>query len=574
MNRLTHAAQSLLRRPWLLAALAFALLAAGSLGPGSYFLHVDTATQHVAAADLIRGCWGYSAATLAPMVLLAGPFAITGPQPLWEPVILTLLGGAMAAAVCWLIVHLGDSRRWGLLGGLWFLALPSILYYTRMHVGYALVFFTLGVALHVARRYLPAGVMLGLAITSHFNTVVPVALWLGWAFLFDRETRRPITLIKLVAGMALPIVVLEAARFLFTGRPFGWLREEIEDALRLSDQRAGESWPVYHLLRLMAYANGRVNLLLLLIGLGYPLVRRPRQGLADAVAAAGWSLIAFYSLRVSVLHNTFLTPRMFAAAYPLLAVTAALTLMRALQRIDRHLAERWRAPARQVATLAVAVLLPLMMLTNALDALAGSHTAYPTASSTVQAAAEAGLPVRYYGVFNAGLFFGQQSGATVNTNEPDESIVTGDHASVLIFEGAKLPVLRALEADPHVDLADYAITVTPHRSPYRPASIEKYGAGPSDLRDLWAREATPPDDPGNELVVWWPLDPVGEPQLREIPEDYVYLYQGGCLSPKPYGGGQKNYYDLLAEKATELWQQAAGGDLRGALQRVRVWLAD
>ena len=53
--------------------LVFLLVAAGSLGPSSYFLHQDTVTQDVAAVDLIHGCWGYTAATLAPMVILSVP---------------------------------------------------------------------------------------------------------------------------------------------------------------------------------------------------------------------------------------------------------------------------------------------------------------------------------------------------------------------------------------------------------------------------------------------------------------------------------------------------------------------
>lgn len=563
------------RAVWVVPGVVFLLLALGSLGPGTFFLHEDTPTQHTAAVDLLRGCWGYSAATLAPMVLLAVPFAIFGPHPAGEMAILTLLGAAMAVAFFRLVARLGGSRRWALLGALWFISLPTVLYYTRMHIGYPLAFFTLGVMLHAKRRYTWAGVMLGLAFTSHFNYTIPVAAWLGWTFLLDRETRRPAALAQLAVGVLAPLVALELARFLFTGIPFGWLREEIEDALRLSRGSEGlASWPVTHLLRLIGFSNGWGSFALIVAGLTYPLVRRPRVPLMDAVFLAGWSLLVFYSLRVSVMHNTFMTPRMFSGAYPLLAAAAAFTIMRLAQRVAA-----WpRLPARGLLRAAgaalVAVALPVVMLSHTLDALAGTRTAYLVANQVIAEARHRSLPVRVFGVYNAAIAFAVRNEAVVAVNETLPGVVAGDRQAVLIFEGEDHPVLAALLADPHIDPADYTITHTPHRLPYRPASVERYGASPAYLRHLQAQPfVRDPRAEASGLIVWWPREPQGTFSARHVPDEYIFLYEGGCVIPKRFEvDHSRNYYDLLWEKTVAVAQQLAAGDLRDAVRQVRDWI--
>ena len=204
--------------------LIFLLIAAGTSGAGSYFLHIDTPTQHVAAWDLLHGCWGYTAATLFPFTLLLIPYAVFGLTPIWEAIILSLLGALMAWAMLRILKRVTGSMRWALLGALWFVTLPTILYYTRMHIGYALVFFTLGVLLHNEDRYGWAGVAFGLTLTSHFNTLIPLGLWVIWSFALDRETRRFKNLLWLGLGFLAPLVVLETARWLYLGVPLGWLR--------------------------------------------------------------------------------------------------------------------------------------------------------------------------------------------------------------------------------------------------------------------------------------------------------------------------------------------------------------
>lgn len=573
-RRLRRAFAFVRRRAWLLPGVVFLLVAAGTLGAGSYFLHGDTPTQHVAAADLARGCWAYSAATLAPMVLLAGPFALTGPNPAWEMILLSLLGAAMAAAFARLLWRVTGSRRWALLGGLWFVGLPVVLYYTRIHIGYPLAFFTLGVMLHVERRPLWAGLALGLAVTSHINYGIPVALWLGWSFLLDKETRRFDTVWKMAVGGLAPLLALEGARFLYLGEPFGWIRAQAAEAMRLSAIGDGrEHWPAMHIPALIAFANGPVNLALLIAGLAYPFVRRPHARLMDAVALAGWSLIALYMIRISLLGNTFLTPRMVSGAYPLLAATAVFTIMRGVGRLMEKLRPRAALLTRIGGAVIVGLALPAALLDHALDAAAGSQTAFPVAAEAVARAADEGLPVRYFGTFGVGIALGQRYGAVVSANDTAVDSMAGDHASVLIFEDANDRTAEAWLADPRVDPADYDVTVVPHRTAYRPAAVEAYNMSPARLRDVAARLfAHNPDADQSELAIYWPRDPHGEPILRSAPEEYAYLYGGsGCNTPRPFEGGW-NYYNLLGAKLGEVGRALRAGDLRGAVELVRGWL--
>ncbi len=543
------------------------------VGPRLLFLHQDTVTQDVAAIDLIHGCWGYTAATLAPMVILSVPFALFGPNPVWEMLILTLLGALMAVALFRLTARLSGSRRWALVGTLWFISLPAILYYTRMHIGYPLAFFALGLMLHADRRYLWAGIGLGLAFTSHFNFMVPVAAWLGFSALFDPDTRQLRHLAALVAGVLLPLVVLETAHFLYTGIPFEWVRSEIADALRLSNSgvKAG-GWPVTHLIHMMSVANGWLNAALIVLGVSYPLMRRQGEPLLDAIYASGWSIVIFYSLRVSLMHNTFLTPRMFAGAYPLLAVASTVTAMRAVAWVKLRTPVRWQSLQRAAGVLIIVLGLPLNMFSHALDAFAGSQTAYPAVDQVMAQAAQAGLPVRYFGTFQVAQYYGQRYGVEVSINEDSVDIVTGDQQAVLIFESASSSMLNALEADPQVDSADYIVTTYPSRTLFAPARIEAYNVGPAKLNRLAQRLAEQAQGATDTLVVWWPRSPSGVFHIRSDPENMVGVYQGGCVSPKTFAHGTQNFYDLLIQKGVVLWDHVRSGDLGGAAGMVWRWL--
>lgn len=560
-----------------LLAVVFLLVAAGTLGPGSYFLHHDTPTQNVAAADLVEGCWTYTAATLAPMVMLFLPYALFGPSAVYEMVLLSLLGAVLAASLFLLAEAYTRSRRWALLGALWFAGLPIILYYTRTHIGYPLAFYGLGLLLHTRKHYTWAGLAFGLAFTSHFNYLVPLAFWMLWAFITDRETRSIRSMAQLGLGFLLPLLLLETARFFFTGVPFGWLQEEIRDALRLAGQTASsESWPVTHLIRLIGFSNGWLNAVLLLSGVAYPLFRARRPSLMDSIYLSGWSVLVFYSLQVSLLHNTFLTPRMFAAIYPNLALASIYTGWQAADWLKTRLKPASWAVSQVVGCGIVLVVLPLSTLDAALDALVGSRTAYQEVDNLLAEAAASRLPVRYYGNFLTGLYWGHRHDLFVNTNETDVDRVLQDTQAVLVFEDADSPALEQFYSSPSFDPAAYTITTIPHRIAYRPAWAENYGVGPQALHDLsWLIYAHRPNADTTTLVVLWPNRPTGEFAARSDPDQYIFTYEGGCSLPHPFDGPDGagwNYYHLLWDKLKQLVHTLRTGGVGAGLELVRGWL--
>lgn len=553
-----------LRHLWLLTSLIFLLIAAGSLGADTYFLHFDTPTQQVAASDLVHGCWGDTAASLAPVFLLGVLFSIFGIHTWIETMVLALLGALMAAALYRTAAQVTGSKRWALLGALWFISLPTMLYYTRMHLGYALASFVLGVMLCADRRWFWAGITLGLAILSHFNMLIPVALWCFWLVLLVPHQRFQRAL--LIAGGILAIsVALEAVDFLYTGKIFGWVDQVATDAFRLTDTLAGSPWPITHLVQIMSYSNGWLNALLLAISLAYPFVRRPRVPLMDAIYLTGWSLLGGYSLRVA-LGNQFLTPRMFAAAYPLLLLASLFTLARLLARARRAWPQG-RALQRAglaLGALLVAVTLPL----HAVEAAAGSHTGYPAIGQAFEQAAADGRPVRYFGNFHVAQFYGSFYGVETSINETSPDLILGDSQAIWIVEGELPP---SLGADGRLNRSRYEITRYPHLAGFRPALVEGYGTSPAMLSAL---AAAPRPIETSQIEVWQPQNQQGVFQARVDEGQYLYYYSGeGCVSPLRYGKGTANFYQVLLEKAGTVWAALSRGDVEEALSLVRTWIS-
>ncbi|MEJ2150724.1 MAG: hypothetical protein P8Z40_14775, partial [Chloroflexota bacterium] len=132
--------------PWLLPALVALLVVLGTLDSSSYFLHFDTATESHAALDLLNGCLGYSASKPLPMWVMVPVLVLGNGSPVWEMVPLAILSALALAALFRLVARLTGSTRWAMVAALWYVSLPTILYYTRIHIGYPLAFFTLGLA--------------------------------------------------------------------------------------------------------------------------------------------------------------------------------------------------------------------------------------------------------------------------------------------------------------------------------------------------------------------------------------------------------------------------------------------
>jgi hypothetical protein len=557
---------------WALAALIFLMVAIGTLGPSSYFLHYDTPTIDVMAADLLRACWGDPAATLGPAIFTAIPYWIFGPNPFWQMAMLTLLGAVMAAATFRVTRQVTGSKRWALMAALWLISLPTVLYYTRMHLGYPLVLFVLGIMLYADKRWFWSGVVFGLAVLSHFNFSIPAALFLIWATLLAPGEARIRAALNIVVGIALSFVIIETIGFLFTGQIFGWTRAVVSDAMRLSgDLTSREGWPIYHLWSMMAFSNGWLNAALLMLGVVYPLVRNPRVPLMDALYLAGWSVFAFYSIRIAT-GNTFLTPRMFGAVYPLFVITSIFTVMRLAARAPHSVQVTRLLPA------AGAVLIAISMIYSSLESVVGSRTAFSDISQIMQRAADEDLPVRYFGNFHIAYYYGAMYGVEVSMNDRSTDAISSDTRAVMIFEGSVRSPSRALSdvlADPRIDPADYDITDYPHTAGMRPAIIEEYTISPEDLIRFEQRLAGADNFEAGAIQVWWPRTPSGEFHAREDKVEYVYYYSGsGCTAPRRFTNDTQNYYDLLAAKMNIIWRSVRSGDFSGAFEDFKTWIRE
>jgi hypothetical protein len=474
---------------------------------------------------------------------------------------------------------LTGSTRWGLVAALWYFSLPTILYYSRIHIGYPLAFFTLGLAVQEERWYGWSGVAFGLALTAHPNFVVPVGFWLFWsglAYLLGHRNEaektslldRTSDLLRLGGGMLIPILVVEGIQFLYDGQVLGWSRGYIREALRLSESLHGESWPSTHLLHIIGFSNGWLNLVLLLIGLAYPFVRERRITLTDAVFLSAWSVLGFYSLRVAQ-GSTFLTPRMFAAVYPLLVTTTVITTARLVSRIP----SRITAALRPLITIILLIGLPLALIEHTLDAAVASHTGYNAIDQAFSEAAKEGVPVRYIGNWNAGRFFGMRHQVEVGLNDTEPDVILADRGAVLVFDGFDPAMLGVSAA---LDPTAYTVEVLPHMAAYRPRAIENYALSPAFIHELeqgvYGRKA---GTPTTYVEVWWPRNPTSVPayDYSGVAGDPNHYYSGsGCASPRPYGYGTQNFYHLLLSKVKIVAELVQHGQLRQALDQLIRWI--
>lgn len=561
---------------WALPALVFLFVALGSLGPSSYFLHFDTPVENLRAADLADGCWGTGGTKPILAFILTPFFLLGGDSPYWEPLVVTLLGMLTMALLFQLTVRLTGSRRWALLGTLWFISLPTILYYTRLHVGYPLALFVLGLWLYTQQRYPLAGLAFGAAIVSHVSFLLPVAAWLGWSILLGERPGRVRTFVEMGAFLLLPYVVVESVYFFFDGMVLGWTRGTWGDITRISAQYVGGDWP--DVWRVVAFANGPLNALLLFSGLVYPAVRQPRLRLMDAVYLSGWSTIVFWVLDVGLTGGAF-RHRMMAGAYPLLAIGATFTLMRLTARLTERLSASWERVVRVAGASAVLIALPLVLVNATLDALVGSRTAYDVMDAVMADAADAGLAVRYYGNLNSSRFLARRNHVEIVVNETEPDIVAGDTQAVLIFEDTGQPMRAKLLAYPGFDPALYEVSSYPHFVRYKPRIVETSVTAPQ-LREF--RQLPFARAPGSQEAtteIWWPVNPSGtfgaRHRVNRESQVFILHYPGsGCVSPKRFDGDTRNYYEILFEKAAAVAQAVAAGDFDGARGLIESALGD
>jgi len=559
---------------WLLPTLLFLMIMLGTLGPGSYFLHFDTPTLSQNAADLVlSGCWGPSGKP-GVSLLLSIPFLVGGVNPLWDMAMLTLLGMATLSCFYSLAKQVTNSRRWALLGTLWFISLPSILYYTRIHMGYPLAFFLMGITFQTKKRYGWAGLAFGMVTITHTNFLVPLAAWLGASFLMHTGKGRIRNFARVGVAFLFPILVLEIVRFLFMGQMFAWSLNVFSIVQRHGSRTYQTTWA--HIPVLTGVANGWLNGLLLALGIVYPGVRERRDSLPDAIYLAGWLVVAAYSLWTGIWHKE-LVPRMITGVYPMLAIMTLLTMMKITRRIGIKLTAPMRPFYRLAGILIVIVVLPSMLIDHLLDANIASRTAYPQIEEMMIRAADAGLPVRYFGNFHVGYFYALEHQVETSINETSLDLITGDTRAVMIFEnvaGHSNPLQDALENDPRIDLADYDIsTFSPHFTAYRPSQIEgRLGTAGMILQDRTLPSPRSGSAVIGSVTVWWPREPSGTFHARHEPLEFIFYYNEGCITPHRFG--EQNYYDLLSEKAVILWNEFGAGDFQEMIDLIFTWIRE
>lgn len=559
---------------WLLPALIALLIMAGTLGPDSFFMHLDTPTLHQNAADLVLGrCWGPSGKPLITLIL-AIPYAIGGPDPAWEILVEALLAAVLVAAFARLAARLIGSRRWALLASLYFISLPFVLFFMRMHLVYPLAFFTLGLMFHLEGRFTWAGIAYGLTPLAHAGFLIVLAAWLGFSFLLQRFPVR--SYLRMGLSMLIPIAGLEAIRFLFMGEPLAWTLGLFGVVQRHSRFTYPTDWrQVWAILRA---GDGWLNALILLGGsAAYPLVRRRGDTHLDALYLATWPALLAFTAWTGVLHREMI-PHLLAGFYPLLAVLVVVTASRASEAAANKL-RGYRISLSTFHFPLFAVAVSAALIIHALDAAAGSRTAYPEIDALMARAAREGRPVRYFGNFHVGYLYGLTNGVETGINEKDIALITADTQAVLIFEnriGGQHRTLAALRDDPRFDPTAYDETTIPgHFTVWRPYLADLGREGTAKLLAL--PQAWPPvrwpGAPTGSVSVFWPRQPSGEFHARHEPEEVVYYYPGeGCITPRRFG--DQNYYEVLADKAVIVWGEVRAGRVGEALRLIGVWLRE
>jgi hypothetical protein len=225
--------------------------------------------------------------------------------------------------------------------------------------------------------------------------------------------------------------------------------------------------------------------------------------------------------------------------------------------VGSGLASPVRAACRLATAGVIALALPALTLDNTLDAAVASRTAYDVIDRTVAGAAEAGLPVRFFGNYHTGLFYAVRHDVETGVNERALDVITGDTRAVLIFEGKTArehPTLTELRDYP-IDASLYTISTYPHRSTQW-----------SRRRDGVSRM---------EVEIWWPRAPAGAFTAEEDLGKSIFHYRSGCTLPKPYGSDHTlNYYDLLLDKWQQVRAALAAGDYARVKRLIATWLKE
>ncbi len=466
------------------------------MDPSSYFLHWDVASQHMAALDLLHGCWGYDAGKPLIMFLLALTYASFGASPVLEIALLVMASGLTAGSLFLLARTVLPGHGWALAVTLWFISWPTTLYYFRIHLGYGLALFIAGLAAAAHGRNFLSGVMLGLGILAHPGLAVPALVWIA-ATILSRQHSLKETLLPVV-GLALTLILLEIIRFVYTGDTLGWLQGQLTDVRAYSSTGGSTRWS--HVLEAFWLVNGKLHSMFCMIGIAafFFTMHRNKRSPANSVVMTGLAVLAFYTLRTGAGIAGFNT-RLMLGVNPLLAITA----MAGLARANRSFLWLQRLPAR--------ALLATLLLATAASGFASarhvSRSAYPELEQAFLQAKSLSVPLRYFGQPYAALFFGVKHNVEILANATDfESVPLHDPPAVIVVESQSpdeiSSVAHTLNAIDNLEY-DYRSFAHPALS-NRLRHIEEAFFLSTDK--LWQlANTTVPDNP--KIEIWVPRSP-------------------------------------------------------------------
>ena len=501
---------------------AASLLTASSLERSSYFLHWDVASQHMAALDFLKGCWGYDAGKPLIMFVLALTYSMFGAMPALESALLVLAAGLAAASLFQLARVALPGRGWALAATLWFLAWPTTLYYTRIHLGYGLALFLSGLAAATRGRKFISGVLLALGILAHPGLALPALVWLFVSTVLSQK-RSVKNAILPVAGLALTLLLLESLRYLYTGEMFGWWQGQITDLRAYSSTGSDTRWS--HVLEAFLIANGGMHTTVCVIGVTAFLVtvRRNRLSPGAPIFVTGIAVFTLYALRTGTGMAGFNT-RLLLGANPLLAITAIAGLARTISP--------WRWTQLLPARTLFAALLLAAMLSGLADAWRVSRTAYPELEQAFLQAKSMSVPVRYFGQPYAALFFGVKHNVETLANATDFEVAPLHMPPAVIAVEASSPEEKhqVAQAIATIDSIEYDYRTYEHPVLSNQLRHIEEAFFPS-TDQLWHLVRSPLPETA-ELVVWFPRNSVPVPpssyaDADQVPYEWLSYYYHG-----------------------------------------------
>lgn len=519
------------QRRWdLLGVAGFSLLfSLITTTPSSYFVHADAASQDFMALSWINGCWEFLSEKMTSLFVLGPLFRLFGSSPFWDTVSLAVVAAITLVLTYELARDLTGSRFGGILAALFLSALPTYQFFSRVHISYALMFFT-GAWLAVRRNHWGwAGFCFAMAPMSHFGATVPVGISLGvLALLYLRPAAWKPWFSLIISGLA-PILVVEALFFFYTGQPFLWIRSTLVVGLRWSgvngQPATSLATPTYDLgwlPHMLLGSNGLVLTLLLVLAIPafFLLVRKDKVG--SAMIASVLLAVAAFTF-VAALHPGFVS-RSLAFLYPVWSVGVAVMVCWLIERVVLL----WLKEITIAAWLGVLI---LFLLQTGFYIRNFTQTPYPVLEQWFQRAIAEKRPMRYEGLTWIPLYYFGFQGDEILVDDPRwlETGQTGQ--DVLVFEG---------HAPANINPEGYTVTVI---------SMD-------DSSDVIHPVLTGELIIPRRYEIWWPdgpSQPIG-PQTIPAGGAVSYYYSGvGCATPPPYGGGTQFFYQLVWSKLTKLF---------------------